>query len=103
MGRPNKRANILKKARNTINCRPVITMTNKIPEITDITSTLNNDQEIKKITTHKKRLEKKRSDLIDNIKSLLDDDIVAACHLFKTMTYPKGCRWGVLHYKVLQT
>ncbi|CAH1768074.1 18539_t:CDS:1 [Entrophospora sp. SA101] len=93
MGRPNKHTIILKKAHNAINCRP-ITMMNKIPEITDITSTLSNDQEIKKITTHKKRLEKKRSDLMDNIKSLLDDDIVAACHLFKTMTYPKGCCVG---------
>ncbi|CAJ0837983.1 14369_t:CDS:2 [Entrophospora sp. SA101] len=39
MGRPNKHTIILKKAHNAINCRP-ITMMNKIPEITDITSTL---------------------------------------------------------------
>src|SRR5215213_4103274 len=40
--------------------------------------------------THKIQFEKKRSELIDKIKSLPLDEIVAACHLFKTMTYSNG-------------
>lgn len=89
MTRQNKQINHLKKARN---CK---SDTKKILEITNIVNAVNNnDHQDQEIKIHKKRLEKKRIELIDNIKSLSDDDIVAACHLFKTMTYPKGDRAG---------
>ena len=37
-------------------------------------------------------IQKKRTELIDRIKSLPDDEVVAACHLFNTMTYSDGRR-----------
>jgi len=89
MTQQNKQINHLRKA---CNCK---SDTKKILEITNIVNAVNNnDHQDQEIKIHEKRLEIKRIELIDNIKSLSDDDIVAACHLFKTMTYPKGNRAG---------
>ncbi len=42
--------------------------------------------------TSKIRLERKRAQLINQIKFLPDDEVAAACHLFETMKYPSGKR-----------
>ena len=49
------------------------------------------------------RLERKRAQLIDQIKLLPDDEVEAACHLFETMRYSSGNRkiiiFFTVHYK----
>ena len=35
-------------------------------------------------------MQKKRAELIDRIKLLPENEVVSACHLFKTMTYSDG-------------
>ena len=53
------------------------------------TDTPDNCNVISKSNTN---IQKKRTELVDRIKSLPDDEVIAACHLFNTMTYSDGRR-----------
>ena len=41
-----------------------------------------------------KKTQRKRKELIDRINALPNEEVVAACHLFETMTYTDGKRKG---------
>ena len=68
------------------NCNSNITSGNTTIIDTD---TPDNCNVISKSNTN---IQKKRTELVDRIKSLPDDEVIAACHLFNTMTYSDGRR-----------
>jgi len=60
--------------------------------LSDSTNTINVPESNIEISKNTIRLERKRAQLIDQIKLLPDDEVAAACHLFETMRYSSGNR-----------
>src|SRR6185312_7875730 len=60
--------------------------------LSDSTNTINVPESNIEISKNTIRLERKRAQLIDQIKLLPDAEVAAACHLFETMRYSSGNR-----------